>query len=448
MCGFVGIIAPHAPPSHEDMVGFGATLRHRGPDDAGVYRDPEVGFGLAHRRLAILDLSPLGHQPMVSVSGRYVIAYNGEIYNHQSIRDTLRLHASDIVFRGGSDTETLLVAIECWGIERTLENLNGMFAFALWDRRERRLCLARDRMGEKPLYVGWIDGVLTFASELKPILSSFSTETDDEAMGLMLGLGYVPGPRSIVRGVFKLPPAHYLWIKASDANRSMNINEFRSVLRCYWDVGGRASSVRSGDSQAQLTERLEHLLKDAVRSRTLADVPLGACLSGGIDSSLIVALMQEQSMRPVKTYTVGFEEAAYDESRYAKSIADHLGTEHTNITLPASDALALVPELPQVYDEPFADSSQLPTLLLSRALRRHVTVALSGDGGDELFYGYARYRLTRRLWRLYGGLPSSLRRYVANQTAKFADRNFRLWRWPFGMGCRLCRHRSLELIPA
>ena len=428
MCGFAGIFAPHAPPGHEDIVRLGGTLRHRGPDDAGVYLDPEAGLGFAHRRLAILDLSPLGHQPMVSASGRYVIAYNGEIYNHQSIRDALRKHAPDMGFRGESDTETLLAAIDLWGVERTLAQLNGMFAFALWDRYERRLCLARDRMGEKPLYVGWVGGVLVFASELKPILSYFSTEQDDEAMGLMLGLGYVPAPRSIIRGVFKLPPAHYLWLKLGDSGKAMSLDEFRTEVHCYWDSAERASVALAADGQFQWTEQLDRLLKDAVSSRMLADVPLGACLSGGIDSSLVVALMQAQSMHPVKTYTIGFEEAAYDESCHAKNIADHLGTDHTEIILPAADAQALIPELPRVYDEPFADSSQLPTLLLSRALRRHVTVALSGDGGDELFYGYARYRVARRLWSLYGWLPVVLRRYFAKQSAKFAQRNFRSWR--------------------
>lgn len=428
MCGFVAILAPHSPPAREDMLQHGRALAHRGPDDEGVYLEPEVGLGLAHRRLAILDVSPLGHQPMVSSSGRYVIAYNGEIYNHLELRERLRRAVPDRAFRGGSDTETLLAAIEHWGLECALEMLNGMFAFALWDRQERRLCLARDRMGEKPLYVGWLGGGLVCASELKPILSGFPSETDEAAMALMLGLGYVPAPRSILQGVFHLPPAHYLWLEPVDASRPFSLDDFGAAVRRYWNPADWMSPAAPPVKPAAQIDRLDHLLKDAVRLRMLSDVPLGACLSGGIDSSLVVAVMQSQSGQPIKTFTVGFEEALYDESGHARRIAAHLGTDHTEIMLPASAALDLIPRLPRIYDEPFADSSQLPTLLLSQALRRHVTVALSGDGGDELFYGYDRYRVARRLWLLYGWFPAEFRRFVARCAAALAQSNFRLWR--------------------
>lgn len=428
MCGFVGMLAPSAPPDQDAMRRLGGMLAHRGPDDSGEYLEPEAGLGLAHRRLAILDVSPLGHQPMASASGRYVIAYNGEIYNHLELRDLLVRAGARDAFRGESDTETLLAAIEYWGFERALKKLDGMFAFALWDRQTRRLYLARDRMGEKPLYVGWLGGALVCASELKPILAAFPTETDEEAMGLMLGLGYVPAPRSIIRGVFKLPPAHYVCLDVTDAARSFGLDVFMARVRRYWTLlQGAAGDSAPFDAQEQI-ERFDHLLKDTVRTRMLSDVPLGACLSGGIDSSLIVAAMQSQSMRAVKTFTVGFEEAAYDESPHAREIAEHLGTEHTEIMLPASQTLDLIPRLPRIYDEPFGDSSQLPMLLLSQALRKHVTVALSGDGGDELLYGYARYPLARRLWPLYGWAPGGFRRFVARRSAKSAQRNFRLWR--------------------
>ena len=428
MCGFIGIWSPREPPNRDTLLRLGDTLAHRGPDDSGIYIDQDAGIGLVHRRLAILDLSPLGKQPMHSRSGRYVIAYNGEIYNHLDLRKELCHTFSETVFRGRSDTETLLAAIEQWGIEHTLEKINGMFAFALWDRRERRLFIARDRMGEKPLYVGWLDGALVCASELKPILSGFSAEMDDVAAGLMLGLGYVPAPYSILRNVFKLPPAHYLGLTTDEVQGTFGLEEFSAASRCYWDSMGPACPAREQASDEERLERLDSLLKDAVRSRMFSDVPLGACLSGGIDSSLIVATMQALSDKAIKTYTVGFEEVAYDESLHARRIAEHLGTDHTQIMLPASAALDLIPRLPRIWDEPFSDSSQVPTLLLSQVIRRHVTVALSGDGGDESFYGYTRYRLARRLWPLYGRLPLGLRRFIAKNTARALQKSFHVWR--------------------
>ena len=410
------------------MLRHGCLLAHRGPDDEGVYLEPEAGLGLAHRRLAILDLSPEGHQPMISPSGRYVIVYNGEIYNHLELRERLRRELPEIAFRGGSDTETLLAVVERWGVACALKALNGMFAFALWDRQARCLYLARDRMGEKPLYVGWLGGALVCASELKPLLSAFPADTDDEAMALMLGLGYVPAPRSILQGVFKLPPGHYLRLTADDANRPASLDGFVAAARCYWNPAEHLSNPESSMHPVEQLDRLEQVLREAVRSRMLSDVPLGACLSGGVDSSLVAALMQAQSMDKIKTFTVGFKEAAYNEAPHARRIADYLGTDHTEIVLPAADALDLIPQLPRIWDEPFGDSSQLPTLLLSQALRRHVTVALSGDGGDELFYGYDRYFIARRLWPLYGWLPGRLRRFIAQQMGPLAGKSFRFWR--------------------
>ncbi|WP_045226445.1 asparagine synthase (glutamine-hydrolyzing) [Methyloterricola oryzae] len=431
MCGLVGAFSPGQAVDVAHLRRLSSLIQHRGPDDEGIYLDREVGFCVAHQRLAILDLSPAGHQPMQSRSGRYVITYNGEIYNHLGLRQTLLAQDSNLSFRGSSDTETLLAAIEHWGVEKALEYCNGMFVFALWDKSTRRLCLARDRMGEKPLYVGWLNGTIVFSSELKPILSCYPVSLDSEALGLMLGLGYVPAPWSIVNNVFKLPAAHYLWLRESDANRAMDIEGFRAAVRAYWSLPEiAANALRPNDSAKPGIEeaevQLECLLKESVRDRMLSDVPLGACLSGGIDSTSIVALMQAVSDRPIKTFTIGFEESGFDEAVYAGKVAQHLGTAHTEARLKATDALDLIPKLPQVYDEPFADSSQLPTLLLTSLIRQHVKVALSGDGGDELFFGYGRYSTALRLWRSYSKLPHCCRRWLDGNSSPLFS--YRLWR--------------------
>ena len=432
MCGLVGVFNPAKAPDATHLRRLSSLLQHRGPDDEGVYLDSDAGFGVAHRRLAILDLSPAGHQPMSSPSGRYVMAYNGEIYNHLELRSELQSNDPKRVFRGTSDTETLLSAMDAWGVEETLKRCNGMFAFALWDKLERRLCLARDRMGEKPLYVGWLDAGIVFSSELKPILKVYPFSLDHRAVELMLSLGYVPAPWSIAKHVFKLPPSNYLWLDEKDTKLTLDIKRFVSFLRPYWSlanvanegvaVRGKTTANLSGDA----VNELERLLRDAIRLRMLSDVPLGACLSGGVDSASVAALMQSLSNKPIKTFTIGFEEANFNEAHQARQVAQYLGTDHVEAYLTANDALALIPELPKIYDEPFADSSQIPTLLLCQQIRQHVTVALSGDGGDELFCGYDRYRVAPRLWRAYGLLPAWLRRQVATRVQ--AVENYRLWR--------------------
>lgn len=430
MCGFAGVFSPGRRLDEGFLKRLAQPIRNRGPDDDGIYLDQEAGFGVAHRRLAILDLSPRGHQPMIFTSGRYIISCNGEIYNHLEFRRVLTQWNPELTFRGGSDTETLLAAIECWGVEKTLDQCNGMFAFAVWDRQDRRLCLAREQMGEKHLYVGWIGGAAVFASELKPILPCYPISISPIAVGLMLGLGYVPVPWSIAEGVFKLPPAHLLWLSENDAGTFMNLVSFQALARQYWSVPALTASERAKkwDGLKDPVTELEQLLSDAVQKRMLADVPLGACLSGGIDSSAVVALMQAASGRRVKTFTIGFEEAAFDEAGYAGEVARSLSTDHTEVRLRGTDVLALIPELPKVSDEPFADSSQLPTLLLSQMIKRHVTVALSGDGGDELFYGYDRYPISLRLWSVYGKLPVWFRKRLAQGAEGFASIHYRLWR--------------------
>ena len=420
MCGFFGVLSPNHPPQAGWLENISESIAHRGPNDFGTYIDTTCGMGMAHRRLSILDLSIRGHQPMFSQSGRYVIAYNGEIYNHIKIRNELVAQRSELSFIGGSDTETLLAAIEHWGIENALRRLNGMFAFALWDIVDKRLWLARDRMGEKPLYVGWIGNGIVFSSELKPILRTFPWSIEPSSIPTYVSLGYIPAPISIVKGVYKLFPATYLCLSADDSKYPKDIQSFSASLHFYWSLYDQDNCHQMGkkgfSSALQLTNELSQLLGQSVQERMLSDVPLGACLSGGIDSSLVAAIMQSESMRKVQTFTVGFEEDKFDESRHARSVANHLGTDHTEVILQAKDALELIPKIPSVYDEPFADPSQIPTLLVSKALKSKVTVALSGDGGDELFYGYGRYQTALQLWRYCGWLPAPARKAVAQHS--------------------------------
>jgi len=405
MCGFAGLLTDGQSIDVEAVVSaMTETLRHRGPDDDGVWIDASAGVGLGSRRLAVVDLSPSGHQPMASASGRYVVAYNGEIYNHVALRRDLE---RGFRFRGRSDTEVLLAAIERWGLLGALKRSNGMFAFALWDRQERRLHLVRDRMGEKPLYYGVVGNTLVFASELKALRAhpSFAPEVDREALASFLRYKYVPAPRSIFRGIRKLPPGSLVSLAQGMSNLPEPIRywSFAEVV----DRGiGEATTVDAPEAGAEL----DALLRDAVRIRMEADVPLGAFLSGGIDSSTIVALMQAQSADPVRTFTIGFHDATYDEARHAKQVAEHLGTDHTELYVTADEAMAVIPRLPGIYDEPFADSSQIPTFLVSELARRTVTVSLSGDGGDELFGGYNRYVWAPQLWRRFGRFPPVVRR--------------------------------------
>jgi asparagine synthase (glutamine-hydrolysing) len=385
-------------------------ITHRGPDDSGVWMDEAAGVALAHRRLSILDLSPAGHQPMLSASGRYVIAFNGEIYNHLELREAL----TGIAWRGHSDTETLLAAFERWGIETTLKKSVGMFAIALWDRETHILTLARDRLGEKPLYYGWQNGVLLFGSELKALKAhpAFAGDIDRNALTLFLRHNYIPAPYSIYRDIHKLLPGTY-WQIGRDA---LAAQRTQGELKIYWSArevaeAGQRNLFRGGDAEA--VAELERLLGQAVGGQMVADVPLGAFLSGGVDSSTVVALMQARSSRPVKTFTIGFKEAGYNEAEHAHAVARHLGTEHTELYVTPQDAMDVIPSLSAIYDEPFADSSQIPTCLVSRLARSHVTVSLSGDGGDELFGGYNRYFWARNLWRKLGWMPRPLRAALA-----------------------------------
>jgi asparagine synthase (glutamine-hydrolysing) len=387
-----------------------ATLHHRGPDDAGTWVDPADGVALGHRRLSVLDLSPLGHQPMHSASGRYVIVFNGEIYNFRALRAELELAGHS--FRGRSDTEVMLAAITEWGLQRALLHFNGMFAFAVWDRYQHSLHLARDRFGEKPLYYGWFGETFVFASELKALRvhPNFAGEIDRNALGLYMRYGYVPTPHCIYRGVRKLPPGTLLTVSGDSAGTGASPEAYWSVTEAA--LHSTASPFEGSDAEA--AGRFEELLSDAVRIRLESDVPLGAFLSGGLDSSTIVALMQRQVAQPVRTFTVGFEEASYNEAQDAKAVAQHLGTEHTELYVTAAEAMAVIPRLPTIYDEPFADASAIPTFLISALARRHVIVSLSGDGGDELLAGYNRYALGATHWSWLRRRSRILRRALAN----------------------------------
>ena len=387
------------------------SIRHRGPDGEGYWQDAEPGIALAQRRLAILDLSPAGAQPMASKSGRYVIVYNGEIYNHLELRRSLQDADTAPAWRGHSDTETLLAAVEHWGVNDALARLAGMFAFALWDKKTRTLFLARDRMGEKPLYYGQTGGTLLFGSELKALcaFSGFQRDIDRDAVAAYLRFSYLPHPHTIYRHARKLPPGHVLRLtQPADA--------LNAQPQSYWslkDVVEASEKSRCEASFADASAELETLLGDVVESQMLSDVPLGSFLSGGIDSSLITALMQKRSGRPVRTFSIGFNVGRFNEAEHARAVAEHLNTDHTEFTVTEADALALVPELPQIFDEPFADSSQLPTILLSRLTRNSVTVALSGDGGDEVFGGYNRYLFGPSLWRRVARFPAPARKGIA-----------------------------------
>jgi asparagine synthase (glutamine-hydrolysing) len=413
MCGLAGFVGGARGRARETLARMGGRIRHRGPDGTHIWIDEEAGLGFVHNRLAIVDLSPAGEQPMHSPSGRYVIVYNGEIYNHFELRRELEAGGGAPAWRGHSDTESLLAAIDRWGVEAAIGRAVGMFAFALWDKAERRLILGRDRLGEKPLYYGWQgrgrDSAFLFGSELKALREhpAFAAPIDRQALTLLLRLNYVPAPHSIYEGISKLPPGHLLVLESGARE---------PVLHAYWSgesaaVVGVADPLRLGPAEA--TDALETLLKSAIAQQMVADVPLGAFLSGGVDSSTIVALMQAQSSRPVRTFSIGFNEAEYDEAVYARAVARHLGTDHSELYVSADDAMAVIPRLPRIYDEPFADSSQIPTFLVSQLARQSVTVSLSGDAGDELFAGYNRYRITAGTWARLSRIPRPLRAAAA-----------------------------------
>ena len=415
MCGIAGFIGFRYLKENAVLATarrMGETILHRGSDDAGIWHDDSAQVALMHRRLSILDLSPAGHQPMQSTSGRFVIVFNGEIYNHLEIREQLAAFSQQsFEWRGHSDTETLLAGIEAWGLEETLKRSVGMFALALWDRKEQALTLARDRMGEKPLYYGWQRGVFLFGSELKALKAhpAFEGEIDRGAIALQMRHNYIPAPYSIYRGIYKLPPGHCIRIKSSDKGGQRDPWPYWSFPQVV--VQGKSNPFTGTDPEA--VEVLDGLMRSTVAQQMVADVPLGAFLSGGIDSSTIVALMQSQSARPVKTFTIGFNEDGYNEAVHAKAVAEHLGTEHTELYVTPRQALDVISRLPSLYDEPFSDSSQIPTFLVSEMTRQHVTVSLSGDAGDELFGGYNRYNMTSSVWGKIRKVPLPLRHLAA-----------------------------------
>ncbi len=413
MCGIAGFLSKsiNSDALEATAILMSKRLRHRGPDGDGVWSDPESGLAISHRRLAVIDVSPNGHQPMLSAGERYVIVYNGEIYNHLELRRELENELLATAWRGHADTETMLACIEAWGLEKALSKMVGMFAFALWDRQEKCLTLGRDRFGEKPLYYGWQNGAFLFGSELKALTAhpAFKADIDRNALTLLLRHNCIPAPYSIYEGIFKLPPGNLLRVPASALDKAINPTP-------YWnfrDVVEQGIAAPFSGSQQEAIGELEQQLLQSVQGQMLSDVPLGAFLSGGIDSSMIAALMQAQSDRPVRTFTVGFDDARYDEAGDARNVAEHLGTDHTELRVQPSDALNLVPDLPQIYCEPFSDSSQLPTYLISKLTRQHVTVALSGDGGDEVFGGYNRYVTARQTWARLQRLPQTARKALA-----------------------------------
>lgn len=425
MCGIAGSLGPATGEERLRAVAaaMAATLTHRGPDDGGVWADGAAGVALAHRRLAVLDLSAEGRQPMASAHGRLRITYNGELYNHAALRDELASHGHR--FRGRSDTEVALAAFEQWGVEASLRRFVGMFAFALWDAAEATLWLARDRFGEKPLYYGWLGGELVFASELRALRAhpAWKQGLARDAATLFLRYGYVPAPYSIHEGVHKLPAGSLLALRTPAA--PAGAAPAGASPRAWWSARDAAAAglreplaLAPGDAQA----RLDAQLREAVALQSTADVPLGAFLSGGVDSSLVVALMQAQSARPVQTYTIGFREDGYDEADWARRVARHLGTQHHELYVGAADALAEVPTLARRYDEPLSDPAQIPMLLLARLAREGVTVALSGDGGDELFAGYARYRRAQTLQRALGWVPAPARALASRALSRGASR--------------------------
>lgn len=410
MCGIAGFIQSGIQGSEftRRIRRMTDTLIHRGPDDEGSWGDITQGVMLGHRRLSILDLSPEGRQPMHSPSGRYVIVFNGEIYNYSDLRSSLMGEIRNLTFRGRSDTEILLAAFDHWGVEATLKKTNGMFAFGLWDKEHRALILARDRLGKKPLYYGWAGKVFLFASELKALRAhpSFRPEIDRDALALYLRYACVPQPHSIYAGIQKLTPGTFLSIKPHEVG-------VMPSPQPYWSAQAMVESAVLNPFRGSEEESLDHLetlLRDAVNIRMVADVPLGAFLSGGVDSSAVVGLMQAQSSRPVKTFTIGFHEGGYNEAQHAKEVARHLGTEHTELYVTPDQAREVIPLLPVLYDEPFADASQIPTYLVAQLARQYVTVALSGDGGDEVFGGYTRYFMGESIWKKIQRIPFPLRK--------------------------------------
>ena len=429
MCGITGIFGNLRKEEFESSIHKMSTaLTHRGPDDSGILINPDNKVAFGHRRLSIIDLSSAGHQPMTSPCGRFTVVFNGEIYNHLKLRGLLDSNNNSQSWCGHSDTETLVAAFSQWGIEKTLQQLVGMFAIAVWDSKERKLSLIRDRFGEKPLYYGWSKGVFIFGSELKSLRAykGFSSQIDRNVLSLYMQYMYVPNPYSIFEDVYKIEPGCILQIDESGLSQPSKDTPFApfnsqgiSIMQWYSlsDIAKNGQNNLIKDENVAI-ELLEETLLESVRSQLITDVPLGAFLSGGIDSSVIVSLMQKVSKNPVKTFTIGFEESAFNEAIYAKDVAKHLGTDHHELYITASDAIEVIPSLPTLYDEPFADSSQIPTYLVSQLARQSVTVSLSGDAGDELFGGYNRYLWGSRVWNKVKWIPPNLRSIVGGVIQK------------------------------
>ena len=412
MCGFSGFfsLSNSSYNSIELLKSMGLAIQSRGPDSAGEWVDEDYNVGFSHRRLAIVDLSSAGHQPMHSFSKRFVLAFNGEIYNHLDLRKELATENSNLAWLGHSDTETLLAGFEVWGIQKTIEKCIGMFAFSVWDHHEKSLILGRDRLGEKPLYYGWQGDTFLFGSEMKSLKAhpKFSAEIDRNAITLLLRHNYIAAPHSIYKGINKLLPGCLIKIDGHDGGDELI--EYWSARKICENVGGVKFK---GDANEAVIE-LETILKASIKQQMVSDVPLGAFLSGGVDSSAVVALMQAQSDIPIKTFTIGFNEDGYNEAVHAKAVAEHLGTDHTELYVTPEEAMAVIPKLADLYDEPFSDSSQIPTYIVAQMAKRNVTVSLSGDAGDELFCGYNRYIMTDRLWGVLSKVPRLLRKVTAS----------------------------------
>jgi len=408
MCGIVGYISSSVLTERAAVIlnKMASSIEHRGPDSAGIWHNDEIGIGLGHRRLSIIDLSDAGHQPMHSDNSRYIIVFNGEIYNHLNLRDKLSKEGNGQRWKGHSDTETILACIQAWGIKETLIAVTGMFALGIWDNKEQILTLARDRVGEKPLYYSVENKSIVFASELKAIKAypGRNMTINQSALRLYMKHGYITSPHSIYNNTYKLQPGTYI---------TVSISNFEISKEVYWsglDTAKHGIHNPFTGSKESCVDQLEQTLTKAVVSQMMSDVPLGAFLSGGVDSTTVVALMQANSTKPINTFSIGFKEDIYNEAIYAKEVADHIGTNHTELYVDSNTCLSVIDQLPKLYDEPFADSSQIPTYLVSELARKHVTVSLSGDGGDELFAGYNRYTLTHQFWNKLQLLPLPLRR--------------------------------------
>jgi len=422
MCGFSGFIGGRKLVSdpYSVLKKMGDTLSHRGPDDNGEWYDSACDVGMAHRRLSIVDLSSAGHQPLISSSGRYIIAFNGEIYNHLLLRAELERNHNVKKWNGHSDTETFLACFDAWGVQKSLERVVGMFAFSVWDSKEKVIILGRDRIGEKPLYYGWQNNTFFFGSELKSFKPhpAFQAEINRDAISLFLRHNYIPSPHSIYKGISKLQPGNLLIV---------SITSPKPKIISYWSSSNIITSGINNQfngSTIEAVDELERLTMESVKQQMISDVPLGAFLSGGVDSSAIVAVMQAQSTRPIKTFTIGFSEEKYNEAKHAKAVANHLGTEHTELYVTHNDAINIIPKLPTLYCEPFSDSSQIPTFLVSQLAKKHVTVSLSGDGGDELFCGYNRYQMTNNLWKKLSIFHPKLRALLAKSIMLFSPKDW------------------------